>query len=199
MPTLFGDRQDREPDVTIEVKDTFGTEIFASADELRSTFNDKTVSVQMKVYCYGAPSGFPVMLTLTPDEGQVSVRAHGPHARENAIATQAGILRILEPKRTSAAFFHLVPTEVAVSGCVMALFWWGVRSTSESTRAAMFATVAGYVALILFVYVIGTVLNPYIVFDNRRNEAMRSAWRYILGTVILGTLVVALRRAFLGF
>ena len=197
-----GDRASPPAEFRVSIEDSFGTEYLTSVQELRASgFSDSTKSVQVAIRNH---SGKGVSVTFANDAllSRITMDTEGPNARETALGLYEGVIRILEPKRTSASLFYPPPfVEGVLVGSMPLLV--GTAVVFMVTGKMVEQVVSFIIILIVFVSFAGKKLNPYAAFANRQNERLQHWWGWFVGGtatfVVFGTLLTIFRKKLFGF
>ena len=188
----------------IEVEEGLGTESLSSIAEMgRLKFSDSTASIRIVVSQLETSGRVDVYFHRDDGVSRVAIRAEGDNARATAVGLYDGIMRVIEPHRTSSWLFHPHPVLVGMlsAGAPIAfLVAVGValRAKPGPGSAAAFAAllgVAGYHAM--------SFLRPYTSFESRQSERRDRLWSWfatgLAAFILFGTTFTWIRQRLLGF
>jgi hypothetical protein len=189
--------------LAVTIEETVGTAELSSVSELiGERFPDAIKGIRLYLARWSR-GGCDLEIRLNRDGSlsRLKVNSDGPQSRERAVGFMDGVLRILEPRRSTAWLFHPHPL---LGGAIYGLTLVSLGSIPLMIDRGSPLHLPGLLLLAcLAIFHVGAFLNPYTAFSSRQTENRQRWWQwFVAGSaafVLFGTLFVIFRKRLIGF
>ena len=194
-------------DYSISISENLGVEEFSTIrDYIPSIFSDTTTDIYIKLRIYRSHTNKPLSITLAfrkERSSRITIEHTGDNARETVVGLFDGIMRLINPHENTNWIFH---PPAFVEGMLWMLSYLSFLASLYliGKNYGILTTIIIVLFFVLLLYTqVAKRVKPYVSFESKLTLRMKrfSNWLFygILGSILFGVILAALRNKLLGF